>query len=111
MTDNNALPRVRNAGNRPAGNQIASDEAIHSAPAAWIASLALAMTSEAVYPADLHRRGEAIMRQHKFGSSGPQVPVIGQGTWYIDRGDRAGAVAALRRGIELGMTHIDTAEM
>ena len=37
--------------------------------------------------------------------------MIGQGTWYIDRGDRKGAVAALRRGIELGMTHIDTAEM
>jgi diketogulonate reductase-like aldo/keto reductase len=37
--------------------------------------------------------------------------VIGQGTWYIDRGDRKRAVAALRRGIELGMTHIDTAEM
>ena len=40
-----------------------------------------------------------------------QVSVIGQGTWYIDRGDRKGAVAALRRGIDLGMTHIDTAEM
>ena len=37
--------------------------------------------------------------------------MIGQGTWYIDRGDRQGAVAALRRGIDLGMTHIDTAEM
>jgi diketogulonate reductase-like aldo/keto reductase len=37
--------------------------------------------------------------------------VIGQGTWYIDHGDRAAAVAALRQGIDLGMTHIDTAEM
>jgi diketogulonate reductase-like aldo/keto reductase len=37
--------------------------------------------------------------------------VIGQGTWYIDRGDRKSAVAALRRGVDLGMTHIDTAEM
>ena len=37
--------------------------------------------------------------------------MIGQGTWYLDRGDRKSAVAALRRGIELGMTHIDTAEM
>ena len=51
------------------------------------------------------------MRQEKFGLNGPQVPVIGQGTWYIDRGDRKRAVAALRRGIDLGMTHIDTAEM
>jgi diketogulonate reductase-like aldo/keto reductase len=51
------------------------------------------------------------MRTRQFGKGGPQVSVIGQGTWYIDRGDRKGAVAALRRGIELGMTHIDTAEM
>jgi diketogulonate reductase-like aldo/keto reductase len=47
------------------------------------------------------------LRKQKFGGNGPDVPVIGQGTWYIDRG----AVTALRRGIELGMTHIDTAEM
>ena len=51
------------------------------------------------------------MKSRPFGSGGPQAPVIGQGTWYIDRGDRKSAVAALRRGIELGMTHIDTAEM
>lgn len=51
------------------------------------------------------------MRQKKFGSGGAEVSVIGQGTWYIDRGDRKSAVAALRRGIDLGMTHIDTAEM
>jgi diketogulonate reductase-like aldo/keto reductase len=51
------------------------------------------------------------MKLRQFGSGGAQVSVIGQGTWYIDRGDRKGAVAALRRGIDLGMTHIDTAEM
>jgi diketogulonate reductase-like aldo/keto reductase len=51
------------------------------------------------------------VRQQTFGFGGPPVPVIGQGTWYIDRGDRASAVAALRRGVDLGMTHIDTAEM
>jgi diketogulonate reductase-like aldo/keto reductase len=51
------------------------------------------------------------VRKEKFGQNGPLVPVIGQGTWYIDRGDRKRAVAALRRGIDLGMTHIDTAEM
>jgi len=51
------------------------------------------------------------LRKHKFGSNGAGVPVIGQGTWYLDRGDRKSAVAALRRGIDLGMTHIDTAEM
>jgi diketogulonate reductase-like aldo/keto reductase len=52
-----------------------------------------------------------IVKQEKFGSNGPPVSVIGQGTWYIDHGHRGDAVAALRRGIELGMTHIDTAEM
>lgn len=51
------------------------------------------------------------MEKHKFGSTECLEPIIGQGTWYIDSGDRAGAVAALRHGIELGMTHIDTAEM
>ena len=51
------------------------------------------------------------MKQKKFGINNPDVSVIGQGTWYLDRGDRKAAVAALRRGIETGMTHIDTAEM
>ena len=51
------------------------------------------------------------MKQKKFGSNGPDVSVIGQGTWYLDRGDRKRAIAALERGIEAGMTHIDTAEM
>ena len=52
-----------------------------------------------------------VMKTREFGSGGPQVSVIGQGTWFIDRGDRNGAVAALCRGLDLGMTHIDTAEM
>jgi diketogulonate reductase-like aldo/keto reductase len=51
------------------------------------------------------------MKSHPFGSTSVNVSVIGQGTWYLDRGDRKSAIAALRRGIELGMTHIDTAEM
>jgi diketogulonate reductase-like aldo/keto reductase len=54
---------------------------------------------------------EVILKQKKFGTGGSEVSVIGQGTWYLDRGDRKAAVAALRRGIETGMTHIDTAEM
>jgi len=41
------------------------------------------------------------------------MPVLGQGTWYM--GDHAGRrkeeIAALRLGLELGMTLIDTAEM
>jgi diketogulonate reductase-like aldo/keto reductase len=51
------------------------------------------------------------MKQRKFGSGGEKTSVIGQGTWYLDHGDRKAAVAALRRGLDLGMTHIDTAEM
>src|ERR1700753_1744061 len=51
------------------------------------------------------------MKQRKCGNAGVNVSVIGQGTWYIDRGDRKNAVAALRRGLDLGMTHVDTAEM
>lgn len=51
------------------------------------------------------------MKSRQFGPGGVAVSVIGQGTWYIDHGDRKGAVAALQRGIDLGMTHIDTAEM
>jgi diketogulonate reductase-like aldo/keto reductase len=51
------------------------------------------------------------LKQKKFGGNGPDVSIIGQGTWYLDRGDRKAAIAALRRGIDTGMTHIDTAEM
>jgi diketogulonate reductase-like aldo/keto reductase len=51
------------------------------------------------------------MELRPFGSTARWVPVIGQGTWYIDRGDRERAIAALRRGLDLGMTHVDTAEM
>src|SRR5207253_196316 len=46
-----------------------------------------------------------------FGWTGVPVPVIGQGTWNLERADRAEAVAALRRGLDAGMTHVDTAEM
>jgi diketogulonate reductase-like aldo/keto reductase len=52
-----------------------------------------------------------IVKQKKFGTHGVDVSVIGQGTWYLDRGDRKAAISALRRGVEAGMTHIDTAEM
>jgi diketogulonate reductase-like aldo/keto reductase len=51
------------------------------------------------------------MREHRFGPSDRPVPVVGQGTWYIDEAEPQRAVAALRRGIALGLTHIDTAEM
>lgn len=53
------------------------------------------------------------MRSKPFGRTGRDVAVIGQGTWDVpESGTRAEeAKRALRRGIELGMTHLDTAEM
>lgn len=43
--------------------------------------------------------------------AGKAVPVIGQGTWNLEQDDRAEALAALRRGLDLGLTHVDTAEL
>jgi diketogulonate reductase-like aldo/keto reductase len=51
------------------------------------------------------------MERRPFGSARREVPIIGQGTWYIDLAHRPAAIAALRCGLDLGMTHIDTAEM
>ncbi len=51
------------------------------------------------------------MERRPFGSTQYEVPIIGQGTWYNERDDREGAIAALRRGLDRGLTHIDTAEM
>nr|WP_187969385.1 aldo/keto reductase [Aquibium microcysteis] len=44
---------------------------------------------------------------------GETLPVLGQGTWMMgeDQGSRSAEVSALRTGIDLGMTLIDTAEM
>jgi aldehyde reductase len=44
---------------------------------------------------------------------GEQVPALGQGTWHIgdDPARRKQEIATLRRGIELGLTLVDTAEM
>lgn len=51
------------------------------------------------------------MERRPFGLAQRSVPVVGQGTWYIDRAGSADAIDTLRRGLDLGMTHIDTAEM
>lgn len=51
------------------------------------------------------------MDRRPFGAAGPGVPVLGEGTWNMERDDRASAVAAIRRAVELGMSHLDTAEM
>lgn len=51
------------------------------------------------------------MRTRVFGSTGKEAPVIGQGTWNMEKDGRRAAVEALRRGLGEGMTHVDTAEM
>ncbi len=45
-----------------------------------------------------------------FGWTAVPVSIIGQGTWMIEGAERS-AGEALRTGIDLGLTHIDTAEM
>ncbi len=49
------------------------------------------------------------MELRSFGRA--RVPVLGEGTWNMEADDHASAVAAIRRAIDLGMTHVDTAEL
>jgi diketogulonate reductase-like aldo/keto reductase len=53
------------------------------------------------------------MINRKFGWTDVQVPVIGQGTWMIEGSQDSErlAIEGLRLGLDLGLTHIDTAEM
>ena len=53
------------------------------------------------------------MLARAFGTGFPAVPIIGQGTWNVAlRGNaRDESIRALRAGVDLGMLHIDTAEM
>ncbi|MDW8360956.1 MAG: aldo/keto reductase [Myxococcales bacterium] len=50
------------------------------------------------------------MRARPFGPLGP-VPVVGIGTWNMERDDRRSAVAAIRAALDVGATHVDTAEL
>jgi diketogulonate reductase-like aldo/keto reductase len=51
------------------------------------------------------------MELRRFGATEREVSVIGQGTWYIESGHRGSVMAALRKGLDLGMNHIDAAEL
>ena len=53
------------------------------------------------------------MPTRPFGATGVQLPVVGQGTWHMGESKKAekAEIAALRLGLDLGLTHIDTAEM
>ena len=46
-----------------------------------------------------------------FGPTGRPVSVIGQGTWNLEHTSRAKAADVLSHGLDLGLNHIDTAEM
>ncbi|MEA3200951.1 MAG: hypothetical protein QOE90_2379 [Thermoplasmata archaeon] len=47
--------------------------------------------------------------KRKFGPTGVDVPVLGQGTWQLR--DKGAALETLKVGLDLGMTHVDTAEL
>ena len=55
------------------------------------------------------------MIKRKFGWTNIDVPIIGQGTWLIEKESSSDsynlAIRTLQMGLDLGMTHIDTAEM
>jgi diketogulonate reductase-like aldo/keto reductase len=51
------------------------------------------------------------MERRVMGATGVAVPIIGQGTWRMEEDDRDECIAALRVGMDAGMTHIDTAEL
>jgi diketogulonate reductase-like aldo/keto reductase len=49
--------------------------------------------------------------KRRFGPLDLDVPVVGLGTWQMEVDGREPSIAAIRRAIDLGMTHIDTAEL
>jgi diketogulonate reductase-like aldo/keto reductase len=51
------------------------------------------------------------VQKRALGWTGVHLPLIGQGTWQTERDDPAAVVEALQRGIDAGMTHLDTAEL
>jgi diketogulonate reductase-like aldo/keto reductase len=72
------------------------------------------MTAESANQIDYDHEQE---QEHEMKTiilpDGEHVPILGQGTWRMgeNKGEHKDEVAALRLGIELGMTLIDTAEM
>jgi aryl-alcohol dehydrogenase-like predicted oxidoreductase len=80
----------------------------------WIATGAQPENMTKGVSSTLEQSGSvAAMPKRAFGGTGVKVPIIGQGTWMIEGGRKteSAAVEVLRLGLDLGMTHIDTAEM
>lgn len=61
----------------------------------------------------LLRAGNTVSMKHVTLPCGELVAALGQGTWRIgdDPARRQEEIDCLRRGIDLGLTLIDTAEM
>ena len=51
------------------------------------------------------------MIARRFGPMDLELPIIGLGTWHLELADRDAAIRAIRRALEVGITHIDTAEI
>lgn len=56
---------------------------------------------------------EGTMKHNITLANGAVVPALGQGTWYLgeQRNHRQQEIEGIRKGVEAGMTLIDTAEM
>jgi diketogulonate reductase-like aldo/keto reductase len=51
------------------------------------------------------------MEYRPFGPTKRDVSVIGEGTWYFEDSERKTAISALQRSLDLGINHLDTAEI
>jgi diketogulonate reductase-like aldo/keto reductase len=51
------------------------------------------------------------MRKRSFGSTGVEVAIVGEGTWQMERDREDDVVAAIRASVDLGIDHVDTAEL
>jgi diketogulonate reductase-like aldo/keto reductase len=51
------------------------------------------------------------VQTRRFGPLDVEVPRLGLGTWQMELGDREATIRAMHRGFELGITHVDTAEI
>ena len=78
----------------------------------FVYGLTVMTTREQPY---INRHQLTVMKNTELGKTGEKIPVIGQGTWGLERWKSPGYYEkwkqSLRKGIELGMNHIDTAEV
>jgi diketogulonate reductase-like aldo/keto reductase len=51
------------------------------------------------------------MQYRSLASTGVEIATVGAGTWNMERDRDDDVVAAIRLSVELGMTHVDTAEL